>query len=151
MNVPAPSSPYTILVVDDLEDNRDLLSQWLERHSYEVVTAASGQEAFERLAAGPIDLILLDIHMPKMDGFEFLRRLRGDEELRWVPVICVTAHFGEAAHIAHGLTYASGYFTKPFSSRDLLMKVEVVLQARRPTEASSRLPWDPPPEDAESA
>ncbi len=138
MDPPAPTSPsYTILVVDDLEDNRDLLSQWLERHDYNVVTAVSSEEAFERLASAPIDLILLDIQMPKMDGFEFLRRLRGDERLRWIPAICLTAHFSEAAHIADGLTFASGYFTEPFSVRDLLTKMEVVLQTRRPTDASA--------------
>ncbi len=138
MDPPAPTSPsYTILVVDDLEDNRDLLSQWLERHGYGVVAAASAEEAFEKLASAAIDLILLDIQMPKMDGFEFLRRLRSDEQLRHTPAICLTAHFYEAAHIADGLTFASGYFTKPFSFRDLLTKMEVVLQTRRPTDASA--------------
>ncbi len=141
MDPPAPTSPsYTILVVDDLEDNRDLLSQWLERHDYQVVAAASAEEAFEKLASAPIDLILLDIQMPKMDGFEFLRRLRSDERLRHTPAICLTAHFYEAAHIADGLTLASGYFTKPFSFRDLLTKMEVVLQTRRPTDASIHPP-----------
>jgi CheY-like chemotaxis protein len=60
----------TVLVVDDLEDNRDLLTQWLERHGYQAVTASSGPEAFEKLSSEAIDLILLDIQMPGMDGFE---------------------------------------------------------------------------------
>lgn len=148
---PSASKPrHTILVVDDLEDNRDLLGQWLERHGYQVVCAASGLEAFEQLASAPVDLVLLDIHMPQMDGFEFLQRLRANEQLRFTPVICLTAHFNEPTHVAQGLTYASGYFTKPFAFRDLLMKIEIVLQTRRPIDSITRLPWDPPPEVPET-
>lgn len=144
MNTPATNPRPTVLVVDDLEDNRDLLGQWLERYEYHVVTATSGMEAFEHLDSVPVDLILLDIQMPTMDGFEFLRRLRGHDQFRCIPVICVTAHYKEPSQIARGLTFASGYFTKPFAFHDLLMKIEVVLQTRRPIDAHPRLPWEPP-------
>ena len=150
MESPAPKTSYTVLVVDDLEDNRDLLSQWLERHGYLVLTAPGGPEAFDHLASAPVDLVLLDIQMPQMDGFEFLKRLRADERLRSTPVICLTAHFNEPASLAQGLSYASGYFTKPFAFRDLLMKIEVVLQTRRPAEAG-RPPRDHRPEPSETA
>ncbi len=146
MESPAPRPAYTILVVDDLEDNRDLLSQWLERHGFQVLTASSGPEALEALSAEPVDLVLLDIQMPQMDGFEFLQRLRSDEQLRSTPVICLTAHFSEPAHLSRGLAFASAYFTKPFSFPDLLMKIEVALQSRRPHGSYSRLPLAPPKE-----
>jgi two-component system cell cycle response regulator DivK len=145
VNTPAENPRPVVLVVDDLEDNRDLLTQWLERYEFQVVTAASAMEAFEHLDSVSVDLILLDIQMPTMDGFEFLRRLRGHDQFRCVPVICITAHYKEPSHIARGLTFASGYFTKPFAFHDLLMKIEVVLQTRRPTELIARMPWEPPP------
>lgn len=153
MDASATNPRPIVLVVDDLEDNRDLLSQWLDRYEFQVMTAASGMEAFEHLDSAPVDLILLDIQMPTMDGFEFLRRLRGHDQFRCIPVICITAHYKDPSHIARGLTFASGYFTKPYAFHDLLMKIEVVLQTRRPAaEAHSRMPWEPPlPGTAEPA
>lgn len=151
MEQPARKLTYTVLVVDDLEDNRDLLSQWLERHDYRVVTASSGEEALRHLSSQPMDLVLLDIQMPQMDGFEFLRRLRSDERLRSTPVICLTAHFTDPPHLSKGLTYASAYFTKPFSFSDLLMKIEVVLQSRRPHGSHSRLPIKQPKRSSEQS
>lgn len=151
MESPAPRPSYNVLVVDDIEDNRDLLSQWLKRHGYQVVTASGGEEALGLLSSASIDLVLLDIQMPNMDGFEFLKRLRSDEQHRSTPVICLTAHFTEPPHMAQGLTYASAYFTKPFSFSDLLMRIEVVLQSRRPHGSHSRLPLNqlksPPEQD----
>lgn len=144
MESPASRSAYTVLVVDDLEDNRDLLSQWLERHGYRVVTAPGGEEAFRVLDEKPIDLVLLDVQMPKMDGFEFLKLLRSHQRLRSTPVICLTAHFTEPPHLSKGLSFASAYFTKPYSFPDLLMKIEVVLQSRGPMSTPSRLPASSP-------
>jgi CheY-like chemotaxis protein len=150
MESPAKEPTYSVLVVDDLEDNRDLLSQWLERHGYKVLTASNGTEAFEVLSSKSVDLVLLDIQMPQMDGFEFLKHLRSDEHFRSTPVICLTAHFSEPYHLSRGLTFASAYFTKPFSFNDLLMKIEVVIQSRRPKGSHSRLPMNPQEEPPEA-
>lgn len=149
MESPESKSAYTVLVVDDLEDNRDLLSQWLERHGYRAVTASGGEEAFRVLDDKPIDLVLLDIQMPRMDGFEFLRLLRSHERLRSTPVICLTAHFTDPPDLSKGLSFASAYFTKPYSFQDLLMKMEVVLQSRGPMSAPSRLPTEEPKKGSE--
>ena len=80
-----------ILVVDDLTQNNELLEAYLVPQGYEVIKAVSGEEAFKKLADNQIDLILLDVMMPGMDGFEVTRRIRQDPKTRLMPIILVTA------------------------------------------------------------
>jgi CheY-like chemotaxis protein len=80
-----------VLVVDDIETNRDVLSRQLERQGYGVATAENGRQALEMLHADTFDLVLLDIMMPKIDGYEVLQRLKADEALRHIPVIMISA------------------------------------------------------------
>ena len=80
-----------ILAVDDLPENIELLEAYLAGQGYEIVTAANGEEALEKLSGNQIDLILLDIIMPGMDGFEVTRRVRSDDKNRLLPIIIVTA------------------------------------------------------------
>src|SRR3954469_19631155 len=88
----SPQTEYTLLVVDDVEANRDLLSRRLQREGFRVVQADSGKVALERLTAGPaIDLVLLDVNMPEMSGIDVLREMRKSPELANVPVIMATA------------------------------------------------------------
>ena len=81
-----------ILVVDDNEDNRDMLHRRLVRSGHTVALAAGGRQALELLHEQPFDVILLDILMPELNGFEVLKRLKADESLRHVPVIMVSAY-----------------------------------------------------------
>ena len=86
------TEPARILVVDDNEDNRYTLTRRLRREGYEAVAVATnGREALDLIARQPFDLILLDIMMPEMDGFEFLARLQADARAPRVPVVVVTA------------------------------------------------------------
>jgi CheY-like chemotaxis protein len=80
-----------ILIVDDEPFNIDLLEQELELLHYATVTAADGEQALERLATEPFDLVLLDIMMPKLDGYRALSRIKADPELRHIPVIMISA------------------------------------------------------------
>ena len=86
-----PAETGTILVVDDLHLNRELLSLRLGVEGHRVITAGSGREALEKLREQSIDLVLLDVMMPEMDGYEVLDRIKTDETLRHVPVIMITA------------------------------------------------------------
>ncbi len=89
------SEPGTILVVDDLPQNVRLLEAVFAPRGYTVLAAASGREALERVAADPMDLVLLDIVMPEMDGYEVCRALRGDPASAFLPVVMVTASGGQ--------------------------------------------------------
>ena len=80
-----------ILVVDDNESNRDLLSRRLVSAGYAVATAASGSEALEALAEGRFDAVILDVMMPEMDGLEVLRRIRGSHGVTELPVVMASA------------------------------------------------------------
>src|ERR1035437_2491700 len=80
-----------ILVVDDIPENIELLEAYLVPQGYEIVMEANGEEALEKLSGNQIDLILLDVMMPGIDGFEVTRRVRQDNALRLLPIILVTA------------------------------------------------------------
>ena len=80
-----------ILVVDDQPQNIELLEAYLAPQGYEIIKAVSGQEALEKLFGNQIDLVLLDIMMPKMSGLEVLEKLRADEKTKAIPVVMVTA------------------------------------------------------------
>jgi len=122
------SQKTRVLVVDDEEKVRDLLKRTLEHEGYEVVTAAGGPEALEQLKGTSVDLILLDLLMPVMDGYELYHLLREDPRTREVPVIIVTAK-GERKDRRLGLEHPTyNYLTKPFQLEELLMKMQQALQ-----------------------
>ena len=85
------NNPPLILVVDDNETNRDILITRLEIHGYRLLQAADGEEALASVAQHSPDLILLDVEMPKLDGFEVCRRLKNDPAMSFIPIILVTA------------------------------------------------------------
>jgi two-component system, cell cycle response regulator DivK len=112
-----------ILIVEDVEMNRDLLVQLLE-DDYELVEATDGKQGLEMAAQERPDLILLDISLPEMDGWEVTRRIRADEELKQIPIIAVTAHAmagDEEKAYAQG---CNGYLSKPIDEDELWAKVE---------------------------
>ena len=119
------SRKFRILVVDDERRMVGFIRLNLEQDGFEVIEAYSGTEALDRLRDSLPDLILLDVMMPDIDGFEVLRTIR---ELGQVPVIMLTAK-GEEEDIVKGLELgADDYVTKPFSPRELVSRVKAVLR-----------------------
>jgi DNA-binding response OmpR family regulator len=115
-----------ILVVDDEADILEFLQLVLEERGYEVVTARSGEEAIARAEIDHPDLVLLDIMMPHMDGWEVLKLLRLDEDTAGIPVAMVSART-EAKDRVQGLQEgAVDYICKPFALQELLDRVEAI-------------------------
>jgi two-component system cell cycle response regulator DivK len=112
-----------ILVVEDQEDNRQILRDLLGNAGYELVEAENGEEAIAAVARQRPDLILMDIQLPVMDGYEATRRIRANLDLKSIPIIAVTSYAltgDENKALAAG---CDGYVSKPYSPRDLLAKV----------------------------
>ncbi len=119
---------HRILCIEDEPEMIELIHLILSRAGYEVVGAESGPEALERLQEEQVDLILLDLMMPEMDGWEVYQRLKANEHTRDIPVIIVTAKAQRIDRVL-GL-YIVGvddYITKPFSPKQLLASVQEVL------------------------
>ena len=120
----------TILVVDDEEDILELVRYNLSREGYVIQCAASGEEAFQIINAGPVELLVLDLMLPGMDGLELTRRLKSVPQTREIPIVMLSAK-GEEADIVTGLELgADDYITKPFSPRVLIARVRSVLRRR---------------------
>jgi len=119
-----------VLVVDDYAANVKLLERNLRSAGYETVAAYDGEEALQKVAAEHPDLVLLDIMMPKIDGFEVCRRLRADEATAVLPVIMVTA-LKETEDRIRGLEAgADDFISKPFDRGELLARVKSLLQVK---------------------
>nr|WP_052325270.1 ATP-binding protein [Hassalia byssoidea] len=117
------SSRSRILLADDNADMRDYVQRLLSEH-YIVEAVADGMAALNAIRENPPDLVLSDVMMPKMDGFELLRSLRSDPKTQEIPIILLSARAGEESRI-EGLTAgADDYLIKPFSARELLARVE---------------------------
>jgi len=124
-----------ILVVDDEEDLLDLLTYNLETSGYEVERATTGRAALELAQRRKLDLVVLDVMLPDLQGFEVLRILRGREPTRALPVILLTAR-GEEPDVLIGFELgADDYIPKPFSTREFLARVRAVLKRARGEEA----------------
>ncbi len=117
-----------ILLVEDNEMNRDMLSRRLERKGYEVVLAMDGQSGVARAQAEPPDLILMDMSLPVLDGWEATRKLKADPQTRFVPIVALTAHAmaGDREHAIEA--GCDDYDTKPIDFPRLLGKIESLLQ-----------------------
>jgi CheY-like chemotaxis protein len=110
-----------ILVVEDVEFNRDLLVQLLE-DAYQVITAADGREGIERAARERPDLILMDLSLPVVDGWEATRRLKAMDDLRSIPIIALSAHAMAGDEQKARESGCDGYLTKPLDEA-LLFKL----------------------------
>ncbi len=127
-----------ILIVDDEEDILNFLELVLREKGYEVVTAGSGHDALTRAQLERPDLVLLDIMMPQMDGWEVLKLLRIDEETASIPVAMLSART-EARDRVQGLQEgAIDYICKPFSLQELLAKIEAIFAQLEERGAASR-------------
>ncbi len=112
-----------ILVVDDSKTAQMMTSLIVSKASFDVVTASDGEEGFQKAQSERPDLILMDVMMPKMDGFEACRKLRSCESTRDIPVIMVTTR-GEADNVEVGFdSGCTDYVTKPVNSVELLAKI----------------------------
>ena len=126
-----PGPPGRLLVVDDTEANRDLLARRLRALGHDVAVAKNGREALDVLATRETDLVLLDIMMPEMDGFQVLERLRADPARRHVPVIMISA-LDETDSVARAIELgATDYLPKPFNAVILRARVTATLERKR--------------------
>lgn len=120
-----------ILVVDDIEANRDVLSRRLERQGYTISTAENGREALDKVQATKFDLLLLDLMMPEMDGYEVLQRLKANETLRHIPVIMISA-VDELDSVVRCIELgAEDYLSKPFNPTLLKARIGACLEKKR--------------------
>lgn len=129
-SVPGGLQEARVLVVDDNADMRDYLVGLLSR-VWTVDAAPDGTAALERIRASVPDLVLTDVMMPGMDGFELLRRLRSVEQTRHIPVVMLSARAGEEATVEGLLTGADDYLVKPFAARELIARVRANLELSR--------------------
>jgi DNA-binding response OmpR family regulator len=121
MTDPSP----TILLVDDEDSVRKVLAFPLEKDGYTVVQASDGEEALRRFDAGPVDLVVLDIMLPRLDGLEVCKRLRATST---VPIIMLTARDDELDKVIGLELGADDYITKPFSIREFRSRVRALLR-----------------------
>ncbi|MBF0217264.1 MAG: response regulator [Candidatus Omnitrophica bacterium] len=120
-----------ILVVDDQARNNELLEAYLVPEGYEIAKASGGEEALEKISAGGIDLVLLDIMMPKMSGLEVLEKLRAGEKTRLIPVVMVTALTETEDKIKALLSGCDDFISKPVDKVELLARVKSLLKISR--------------------
>ena len=120
-----PNSSSTILLVDDEDSIQTLLTYPLERDGYRVVQARDGEEALRRFAEEDVDLVVLDVMLPKLDGLEVCKRLRGEST---VPIIMLTARGDELDKVLGLELGADDYITKPFSIREFRSRIRALLR-----------------------
>ena len=120
-----------ILVVDDSEDMRDLLQRLLQRAGYRVVVAADGQASLTQAKRHQPDLVLMDLSLPDMDGWEAVRHLRKMPEFRTIPIIAVTAHVSPLEAERAMAAGCTAHLGKPFDTRVLLQEVARLLSSSR--------------------
>ena len=123
-------STITVLAVDDQDTNLRLLEAVLTPRGYRVVPVGSGAQALEVLATEPVDLVLLDILMPGMDGYEVCRRIRDDEATAYLPVIMLTAS-GAQQRLDALEAGADDFVTKPYEPDHMRFLVQRILERRR--------------------
>ena len=119
-----------ILIVDDDPHAVEILTRMLGREGYSCVGAASGRLALETLKQDQVDVILLDVMMPEMDGLQVCARLREDEGLRQIPVILLTAKDDMETRSRGMVLGVSEYLTKPINKRELFTRIQAQLHAR---------------------
>lgn len=123
--------PYRVCVADDCVDEVAVLCEGLKLHSYEAVPAYTGQEALERCAQGSIDLLLLDIGLPDIDGHEVCRRLKENPKTSDIPIVFVTAR-GAANDVSEGYRLgAVDYIAKPYNLPIVMVRVEAAMRTRQ--------------------
>ncbi len=116
-----------ILVVEDTEDNRQILRDLLGMAGYDMIEANDGAEGVSQAAAHKPDLILMDIQMPVMDGYEATRRIKADPNLKAIPIVAVTSYALSGDEDKAKAAGCDAYIAKPYSPRQMLAKVREIL------------------------
>jgi len=116
-----------VLVVEDTEENRQIIRDLLTSAGYEMIEAVDGEEGVAMAAQHRPDLILMDIQLPVLDGYEATRRIKAQPELKHIPVIAVTSYALSGDEAKTKAAGCDGYVAKPFSPRQLLAKVREFL------------------------
>jgi diguanylate cyclase (GGDEF)-like protein len=122
------AKPYKIMVVDDEEHIRRILQFQLKKEAYTVITAPNGEEALRKIRQESPDLVILDVMMPKIDGFEVCRRIRSDFQISQIPIIMLTAKSDLPDRVKGLKDGANDYLIKPYSNEELLLRVKNVLE-----------------------
>jgi two-component system cell cycle response regulator DivK len=136
--VPSPPESPLVLVVDDMEDGREICAEYLSFCKYRVATAEDGLEALVKASELLPDVILMDLSLPRLDGWEATRRLKENERTRSIPVIALTAH---ALMDAKETALAAGcdaVVIKPCLPRDLEIEIRRMLESRAAARAAAR-------------
>lgn len=139
MNPGREAAAPLVLVVDDVDHGREIFAEYLEFRGFRVATAADGLEALEKAFALRPDVILMDLSLPGIDGWEATRRLKEDERTHDIPIIALTAHALASAHEKARAAGCSSVVTKPCLPRDLEQEVRRQL-AGRTTEENEAQP-----------
>jgi two-component system alkaline phosphatase synthesis response regulator PhoP len=137
--IPAQAEPSRILIADDNEPNRELLEVYLADLDCQIATAVDGQDTLDQVASFRPDVILLDIMMPKLSGFEVCQQLKADPATRSVMVLMVTA-LGELGDIERAVEAGTDDFlSKPVNKVELVKRVENMLKLRHVSDELERL------------
>lgn len=127
----SPISNPKILIVDDNKENVDLLAYFLKPQNYEIITAFDGVEALSRVEESKPDIILLDIMLPKMDGFQVCEKIKKNESTRFIPIIMITALKELKDKIRSLEVGADDFISKPFENVELLTRVKSLLRIKQ--------------------
>lgn len=130
MNRDATPPMSRILIVDDERDNRELLEIILTHEGFVLATAATGEEALAKLALDPADLVLLDIMMPGMDGYQVAAKIKGNAATKDIPVIMISALDGRDARMRARSVGADDFVAKPVERVDLCVRMRRLLELR---------------------
>jgi two-component system cell cycle response regulator DivK len=122
--------PRKILIVEDNQDSRELVVKVLKNKGYQTIEAADGEEALEKTATERPDLILLDISIPKIDGYEVAKRLKSQEEFKDIPIVALTAHAMKGDREKVIVSGFEGYISKPINVRELPDQVRSYLRGK---------------------
>ena len=127
-----------ILCVDDEPQNLKLLEATLTPKGYEVITAANGQDALDRVCRQNIDLTLLDIMMPGMSGYEVCRKIKDDERLRNITVVMITGLRSREDRIRGIESGAEDFISKPFDQAEVLARIKMLLEIKKRAEIMAK-------------
>ena len=131
--------PETILLIEDEEDVSDLIRYHLKKSKYRVISAADGLEGLRLASEERPDAVILDVMLPRLNGFEVAKRMKGDPSTASIPLLILSAK-GESEHRIKGLELgADDYLAKPFSPKELLLRIKALLRRRQASVAEEVL------------